>query len=388
MTGRDAFPVGGSTTLQQLEADPHPQLQQLQATEPVSWVPAIGGWLVTGRDLGIAVMRDASTYTVDDPRFSTGQVIGPSMLSLDGAEHLRHREPFVDQYRAGAVRSRLSAWTTARATELVADMQKAGHAELRSELAAPLAAAVMTEALALDGVGTPELLGWYDEIVAGVDAITAGHGVPDEALEAFGELKAAVLVTMEANPGSPIAAVASTGRLTVDEIVSNVAVLLFGGIVTSEGTMGTLFHQMLQHPDQLEMVRKRPELAAAAVDEALRFEPAAAVVDRYATGDTQLGSADIRSGELVRVSLSAASRDPSVFEQPEEFDILRSNAPQHLAFARGPHACLGLHLARLEARIALEVLIEELSDIQLDPEATEGPVGLIFRGPRAVGARW
>ena len=88
--------LGAAVTLEQLELDPHPVLARLRAREPVAWIPALNGWLVTGRDLALRVMRDAVTYTVDDPRFSTGQVVGPSMLTRDGEEHARHRAPFAD----------------------------------------------------------------------------------------------------------------------------------------------------------------------------------------------------------------------------------------------------------------------------------------------------
>ena len=108
--GRQArFPLGAGVTLEALDRDPHPVLARLREQEPVSWVPALGGWLVTRHDLALAAMRDASRFTVDDPRFSTAQVIGPSMLSLDGAQHARHRAPFVGPFRAAAVRERFAA---------------------------------------------------------------------------------------------------------------------------------------------------------------------------------------------------------------------------------------------------------------------------------------
>ena len=103
-----SFPVGAAATLSELERDPHPLLHLLRASEPVSWLPVLDGWLVTRRDLALEVMRDAETFTVDDPRFSTGRVIGPSMLSLDGAEHARHREPFARPFRLDAVRARFT----------------------------------------------------------------------------------------------------------------------------------------------------------------------------------------------------------------------------------------------------------------------------------------
>ena len=90
MPPRDrSFPIGAAATLEELDLDPHPVLARLREREPVSWLPALGAWLVTRRDLALEAMRDSEAFTVDDPRFSTGQVVGPSMLSRDGAEHVQ-----------------------------------------------------------------------------------------------------------------------------------------------------------------------------------------------------------------------------------------------------------------------------------------------------------
>ncbi|MFM7686655.1 MAG: cytochrome P450, partial [Actinomycetota bacterium] len=113
------FPIGASITDGALAADLHGVLARLREHEPVSWVPALGGWLVTPRDLVVDVMRDAERFTVDDPRFSTGQVLGPSMLSLDGAEHARHRQPFADAFRPPEVRNRYAEAVDAAARRRV-----------------------------------------------------------------------------------------------------------------------------------------------------------------------------------------------------------------------------------------------------------------------------
>ena len=99
----DRFPIGRDATLHELVEDPHPLLARLRAAEPVSWLPVLGGWLVTRYDLAVRVMRDHVTFTVDDPRFSTAQVVGPSMLSLDGAHHARLRQPFAQRADIEAV---------------------------------------------------------------------------------------------------------------------------------------------------------------------------------------------------------------------------------------------------------------------------------------------
>ena len=100
MTGVTAMPAAEEPiveiTLAELDADPYPALARLRERTPAAWIPALDGWIVTRRDLCIEVMRDATRFTVDDPRFSTARVVGPSMLSLDGAEHRRHRDPFAD----------------------------------------------------------------------------------------------------------------------------------------------------------------------------------------------------------------------------------------------------------------------------------------------------
>src|ERR1035441_3691571 len=122
------FPLGAAVTLADLEGDPHPVLARLREREPVSWLPPRGAWLVPRRDLALHVMRDAAAFTVDDPRFSTARVVGPSMLSLDGAEHARHRGPFTRSFGHAEVRTRLTAYVEAEACRLVTAMRPAGAA--------------------------------------------------------------------------------------------------------------------------------------------------------------------------------------------------------------------------------------------------------------------
>jgi cytochrome P450 len=148
-----------------------------------------------------------------------------------------------------------------------------------------------------------------------------------------------------------------------------------------------LLHLVL-HPDQLARVRADPALVAGAVEESLRLEPAAATIDRYATRDVEFGGAFIRAGDLVTISIAAANRDPDVFDDPDRFDVTRSNARLHLAFAHGPHVCIGMHLARLEAHTAVARVLERLPGLKLvDPEAA-APAGLVFRKPPELRVGW
>lgn len=382
------FPLGAAVTVGELERDPHPALARLRAAEPVSWLPALGGWLVTRRDLALRVMRDPGAFTVDDPRFSTAQVIGPSMLSLDGRPHTRHRDPFARPFRPAQTRERFTAFVEATVDALVNGLAPAGRAELRAEFAGPLAVAVVAEALGLRDADPATIRSWYDSFVSAVSDITAGR--PGEAGEAFARLRDSVRTAI-ATPGSASLLAEVAGRrdgLTDDEVVSNAAVLMFGGIDTTEGMIVNAVRHLLANPGQLGLVRDRPELLDGALEESLRLEPSASVVDRYATRDVKLAGATVRKGDLVRVSLAGANRDPAVFPDPDRFDVLRANAGEHLAFAHGPHFCFGAHLARLETRTALRALLDRLPGLRLDPDRPDAVRGLVFRKPGSLHVLW
>jgi len=384
-----AFPIGAAVTLEQLALDPHALLARLRAHEPASWVPALDGWLITQHDLALSVMHDAETFTVEDPRFSTAQVVGASMLSLDGERHSQHRAPFAVAFRPLAVRERFAETVTLEADRLIDALFCARGAEIRRSFAGPLAADIVSRALGLGESEVTGLLAWYDAIVAGVTAITAGRAVTDEARRAFAALSQRLLEVIDgADRSSLLATAAAGGELTPAQAVSNAAVLLFGGIETTEGMIVNAVLVLLEHPEALARVRADPALLDAAIDESLRLEPAAAVVDRYATARVRLVEADIGAGDLVRVSITAANRDPAVFADPDRFDLDRVNARRHIAFAHGPHVCLGIHLARLEAREALARLLARFPRLRLDPERRAAVEGLVFRKPPALHVRW
>jgi cytochrome P450 len=334
-------------------------------------------------------MRDPTTFTVDDPRFSTARVVGPSMLSLDGADHARHREPFAHPFRPARVRDRFAGFVEAQADRLISAFQADGGAELRRQFAGPLAVGVMIEALGLRDVDTDKVLSWYAAIVAAVSEVTAGQPVTAAGVESFGELREALLRAVSRTDGSLLSEAARTREaLGRQEVVSNAAVLLFGGIDTTEGMIVNAVRHVLGDPEALELIRGNADLLHSAIEESTRLEPAAAVVDRYATSDVELGGAQIRKGDLVTVSIAGANRDPAVFSEPDRFDIRRANARLNLAFAQGPHFCLGAHLARTETAIAIRRLVDRLPVLRLDAGHPNTTRGLVFRKPLALRVRW
>jgi cytochrome P450 len=382
VTGRTA--IAADLRLEDLERAPYAALARLRRDEPVAWVPVLGGWLVTRRDLCIEVMRDAARFTVDDPRFSTAQVVGPSMLSLDGEAHRRHRDPFAAAFRRSEVMDRFTERVGQEAEGLVTTLRDRGRADVRRDLAGPLAVRVVAAALDLLDVEPAVVLGWYADIVSAVDRVSTGGRVGRRARAAAAALDRHVGSSIDRGAGVLSAATATLRR---DEIVSNAAVMMFGGIETSEGMTTSLFWHLLSTPGALDAVRVDRSLIPNAIEESLRLEPAASRVDRYATQDVDLGGASIRAGDLVIVSLTGANRDPATFSDPDRFDPRRENARSHVTFAQGPHACVGLHLARLETQAALEAAVDGWPGLRLEAGVAP-PTGIVFRKPRALPVRW
>ncbi len=365
------YPLGTAATLAELDGDPHPLLARLRASEPVSWVRVLGGWLVTRHDLALRVLRDAAAFTVDDLRFSTAQVVGPSMLS------------------PADVRARFAGFVAAEVDRLIAGMRPAHAAELRRTFAGPLPVAVVAEALGLQNADATTIRSWYQAFVDAISDITAGRPADAAAADAFAMLRSGVEAALrDRRRCSLLATAAGTGGLTAAEVVSNAAVLMFGGIDTTEGMIANAAMHLLTNRAALEQVRADPELLASAIEESARLEPAASVVDRYATRNVTLAGTPIRRGDLVRVSLAGANRDPAVFRYPDRFDIRRENIRLHLAFARGPHFCFGAHLARLETQTAIRGLLDRLPGLRLDPARWPAARGLVFRKPPALHVRW
>jgi len=388
--------VAPHPTLETLTADPHPVWHALREAGPVARVDALDAWVVLTREACLRVMRDDGGFTVDDPRFSTSRITGPSMLSLDGPAHARHRAPFARRFRLDAVRDGLGPFVRAETARLLdafaPEVQsrdgrpggqiatgppgggRAPEAELRSQFAGPLAAAVMVHALGLER-DVAEVLEWYAAIVRAVDEAEPDRPVDPAGTAAFAELAAAI--------GPELAEAGDA--LTREEAVANAAVLLFGGIDTTEGMLLNAVWHLFEAPEVLAAVRADPALLPGVVEESLRLEPAAGRIDRYATADVELGGAAIRKGDLVVISITAANRDPAVFPDPDRFDPQRPDVRRHLAFAAGPHVCLGMHLARLEAHTALGMLLGRFPD--LAPAEATAPRGLVFRKPPSLRVR-
>jgi cytochrome P450 len=178
--------------------------------------------------------------------------------------------------------------------------------------------------------------------------------------------------------------------LSLEEVVSICYSLSFAGHETTTNLILNGLRQLLGRPELWDELRKDPSLIENAVEEVLRRDTSVVAWRRSTTRPVEVAGVEIPEGARLMLLLASANRDESVFEGPDVFNIRRENAGNHIAFSHGIHFCLGAPLARLEARIALELLTQRLPDLRLSPpdQTFEFDPNMSFRGPKELWAEW
>jgi cytochrome P450 len=389
---RARFPVGSAIEFADLELDSRVgSLDRLRAAEPISWVPALGGWLVTSHSLARELLSRRDEFTVWAEPNLVRASLGVMMLSTDGEEHARQRRPFEEPFGVRPVRERFAEPVHRRIDELLEALAPRGGCELVEEFAAPFAIGVAGDVLGLSLDDVTRVQEFY-EAFAGAMVYDGDPEPQRRADTARAELNAILLGEVERSrerPGNSItSAVANDPArgLSDEEIVAQLRVILFGAIETVESTLANAVLLLLLHPEELAAVRAEPQRMGNAIEEGMRLIPPVAFIERWSAQACKLGGVDLAAGEFVGLSTVAANRDPAVFPDPERFDVRRGNARHHLTLSHGHHHCLGFNLGRMQCQAALTAIFERLPGLEIArvPE----PTGFAFRRPATLELRW
>ncbi len=382
------FPLGATITRAQLHADPYPVLARVRATEPVTWAPQLGQWLVTARDLALEVLRDHERFRTDAPTSPIRDTFGAQMLSTEGDEQRRYKLACAPPFNARSVEA-----SRAIVDRIVSDaihaMPMHGSVELRASFAAPIALATIARVIGLPAALDAQLRSWYDafaDALANYEREPATRTRAHAAVRAFHAAIAPLLAEPAADDRSLLAELARAHPRLLDdgEIGANALIVLFGGIETTEGLIANALWALLTHPEALVRARASDLDLDLAIEESLRWEPAVQTATRYATRDLDFHGAHIPQGAVVQCMLGAMNRDPAYVADPDCFNPQRTEQVSHTAFGFGRHFCLGAALARLEARIAIRALLERHPALSLDETRSRGPEGHEFRKVSAL----
>jgi len=389
---RERFPAGAGLEFADMEeAGREEALDQLREAEPISWVPALGGWLVTGYAEARQLLSPRCGTTVEAEENLVRHSLGRMMLTSDGADHDRQRAPFDGPFRMREVGELFADAIAAEADALLDELVPQGACELGASFAAPFAVRMTGRVLGLSLVDVPRIDGFYSAFAGAM--VYDGNPEPQRLADAAREELNAILHgdlgrcrhAPDASVTSQVANDPGAG-VSDDEAVAQLRVIMFGGIETIQsGIMNTVL-LLLRDPPALAAVRADRDLLPNAIEESLRLIPPVAFVERWTSTPTTIGDVDLGVGEFVGASVLAANRDPALFADPLGYDIRRTNARRHLAFSFGEHFCLGAHLARLELAIALGRILDRLPALRL--LACEEPAGFAFRRPGALEVAW
>ncbi|GAB3329022.1 cytochrome P450 [Micromonospora halotolerans] len=358
--------------------DPHPFYDRVRASgRPVLQIDPAGNgfWVVVGYAdvltglrhpaIGHEIHRHcpglpepASHHLPDVARIESRQLI-----NLDPPDHTRLRGLVSGGFTSRAV-ARLEPWIGDLADRLVTDARRRGRIDGITHLADPVPVNVIAELVGIPEPDRPRFRAWSAAIVS---ASPEGPAATLEFGAYLDELAARRRVAPEDDLISDLVTRADQDdQLDRDELVALVQLLLIAGQETTVDLIVNGIRLLLTHPEQWQALREDPSLAAAVVEETLRFRgPVEIVPPRFTFQDVELAGGLIPAYDRVGLSLWGANRDPAVFDRPHVFDIHRPDVRRHIAFGYGIHFCLGAHLARMESRIMFERIARHLPGLRL-----------------------
>jgi cytochrome P450 len=340
---------------------------------------------VLGHDEVVAVLRDHETYSSQVLAEMMGPMLGHTMIAMDEPEHRSHRALVAPAFRPKLLARWQQELVRRVVDELIDSFAPLGRADLVRRLTFAFPVRVIARILGLPERDAQQFQRWSLALISIVVNWDRGIAASNALRDYFAEQVAERRARPRDDLISELVETELDGkRLADEEIFAFLRMLLPAGIETTYRSLGNLLFALLTHPDQLDEVERDPQLRGAAIEEGLRWETPVVMLVRRCVRDTQLGGVDIPAGRGVNVFLGSANRDERRYVDPDRFDIHRTPVP-HVSFGSGPHMCLGMHLARMETRVALDALLERLRELRLDSDAPSPRiVGHVFRSPDAL----
>lgn len=377
-------------------ADPHAAYGLMRDNTPLLWDETTGTYLISRFEDLRRIFRDP-IFTTDHYAQSMEPIYGRTILQMSGHEHAVRRALVTPAFRGSLFQERYRAVIERNAGELIDSFRHTGRVDIVAEFARVFPVNVIADMLGFDKADHPRFQKWYAAIVdcfgnlSGDPEIAAG-GVRTR--EELGEYIFPVIRDRREHPRedllSDLCAAEVDGTTMSDEDIRAFAsLLLVAGGETTDKAIGSLFHNLATHPEQLAAIRADRSLIPAALAETLRLTPPVQIIQRQVSEDVEIAGGRVTAGNIVTCLIGSANRDPRAFRNPDDFDIRRTDlstktaftaAADHLAFSLGRHFCLGAMLSLAEVEVATNQLLDAMPDMRLAEGATVGEQGVFVRG--------
>ncbi len=399
-------PVMGNLFTPEFVADPYPTYRQIRESNPFFRIPGTQDWITVRYNDCVEVLRDKRFGIDNDRRMREGHgddymsvpayaSLAHMMLFSDPPDHTRLRKLVVRAFDARSV-EKLRAMIRGVAKQLVDDMLRADRGDLLTAFARPLPITVICKMLGIPDEDHHRFTAVEDRAGRILDPTPMSQEELDEAnantLASAAYFEALCAERRRAPKDDLLTALVQSetehGKLNSDELTANIALLFGAGHETTVNLIGNGLIALHRNPEQLALLRARPELIPNAVEELLRYDSSVQLTGRVALEDVDVAGHHIAAGEQVLTLVGAANRDPEVYERPDELDVERANI-RPLSFGGGIHHCLGAQLARIEGTEAFAELLGRLPNLTLENlDAPRWRPTITLRGVSALPARW
>ena len=374
--------------------DPYPELARQNREEPVqridiSGMPGEEGkpvFIVYRHEDIVQMLRDNETFSSAIIISAFGDVLGKQvMLGMDEPEHGRHRALVSKVFSQKALARWEDNLVGKVGNELIDGFARVGKADLVKDFTFPYPTQIIAGLLGLPRDDYPQFQRWSISLLSFTINPERGKAASEALVKYFSPILEARRAERRDDLISSLAQAEIDGeKLSDEEIYSFLRLLLPAGVETTYRSLGNLLFALLSHREQFEAVKGDRSLLPQAIEEAVRWDAPLLNITRVTTCETELGGVKIPAGCSVMPMLGAANRQEDRYPEPNEFNIFRA-AKGNVGWGHGVHVCLGMHLARMEMRVAMNLLIDRLPNLRFDPEADDLHIrGQVFRSPAAL----
>ncbi len=381
--------LGPSITVEALEADPFPIYARLREQEPVCFVPAVGLHLVTRWDDVQHVATHPEIFTAEVDASPLVRTLGVNVLTVDGADHARMRAGMDAPMRPRAVEGYAPGVIEPIARGHLDAMADGPDAELMAAYCEPVSVLALGAVMGLGDLDADTLRRWFGDLATGganFEQDPDKQAVADATSAEIDDRVGPLLDRLEGEPDGSVLSHMLAADATRAEVLSNLKLILLGGMQEPGHALGICVWALLTHPETLARVRADRGLIRPAVEEALRWHSPVGTQTRQVTRPATLSGVELNPGDALAAVLASANRDERHWPDADRYDIDRRGA--HAAFGLGAHHCAGAPLARHEVRLPLEMLLDRFPKLRLDPEHEVELSGWEFRAPTALHVRW
>ncbi|AKU15263.1 cytochrome P450 [Luteipulveratus mongoliensis] len=350
--------------------NPYPLYDEVRARGAITQGMQRGYWVSATHDVCKQALKSRAFGTIarDQPGRSSGEV-DLSLLEMNPPDHTRLRRvaaPAFTPRRMAAYEGSIEKMVRG----MVDDAERQGTFDLQHTLSAPLPITVISDLLGVPDADADLFTRYGTALGSALDGIKGMlHARRAFAAKtALEEMFTRLLAERERDPRDDMLSILAAEKgdtVHPEEMLPLCQLLLVAGFETTVNLIGNAIHQLMLHPDQWRLLTADPSLAPQVVEETLRYDPPIQLTSRVVMQDTAVRDHEFRAGEWIVTILGGANRDPEMFEDPNRFDITRTDNSDHLAFSSGVHYCIGAPLARLEAEVAIRVLAERLPSLRL-----------------------